>query len=88
MLPPLLEDRHIVASFHQKAYNLLLHGIQNFRSLSQSQTIKIRDPLGGGGANDPTLNLKLSPKLKEITTRNLPYIFWQQFHTLCQKIRS
>ena len=31
---------------------------------------------------------KISPKLKQMTTRNLPYLSGQQFHTLCQKIRS
>ena len=45
-----------------------------------------RAPLGGGrNAPPPTLNPKISPKLKQIMTRNLPYLSVQQFHILCQK---
>ena len=48
-----------------------------------------RVPLDGGGGRNgpPTLIPTISPKLKQMSTPNLPYLSGQQFHTLCQKIR-
>ena len=34
----------------------------------------------------PTLNPKIFPKLKQITTRNLAYLSGQQFRTMCNKL--
>ena len=47
-----------------------------------------RAPLVGRGGGGETAHpvSQISPKLKQITTRNLPYLSGQQFHTMCQKI--
>ena len=47
-------------------------------------------PLGGGGAQraHPCGFSQIAPEVLGISLWNLPYLSGQQFHTLCQKIRT
>ena len=45
-------------------------------------------PLGGGGQRAPCGFSQIAPEVLGISLWNLPYLSGQQFHTLCQKIRT
>ena len=45
-------------------------------------------PLGGGGQRPPRVFSQIAPEVLGISLWNLSYLSGQQFHTLCQKIRT
>ena len=45
-------------------------------------------PLGGGPKGPPCGFSQIAPEVLGISLWNLPYLSGQQFHTLCQKIRT
>ena len=66
----------------------LTNGFRHLKATFNKSFVLTLAPLGGGGAKGPLWFFANSSWSTGISHWNMPYLSGQQFHTLCQKIRT